>query len=187
MLRFDKVNVIDVEATCYPDNVFPKGESQEIIEIGIAEVDLRNRRISDSLSIPIKPQFSRVSTYCTELTGWTQRELNRSGVQYSDAVKVLKERFDSRNRLWISQGSADLRFFRQQTRLCTAPYPFGSEHMNIAVLTAILTGHTKEISMPDALRVLGVSHHGEFHKALDDATNTARQLLELQRRSSNAH
>ncbi len=187
MLRFDKVNVIDVEATCYPDNVFPKGESQEIIEIGIAEVDLKNRKISDRLSIPIKPQFSRISAYCTELTGWTQRELNRSGIPYSDAVKILKERFDSRNRLWVSQGRADLRFFRQQTRLCTAPYPFGTEHMNIAVLTAILTGHVKEISMLEALRVLGVSHEGQFHSAVDDATNTARQLLELQRRSSIIH
>ena len=117
MLRYDKVNVIDVEATCYPDNVFPKGETQEIIEIGIVQVDLQRRAITDSLSIPVKPQFSSVSSFCTELTGWTQAELIRIGMDYADAVNILRDRFDARNRLWVSQGNADLRFFHQQSRL----------------------------------------------------------------------
>jgi inhibitor of KinA sporulation pathway (predicted exonuclease) len=184
MLRFDTVNVIDVEATCYPGNVFPKGETQEIIEIGIAVVDIRRGSITDSLSLPIKNQFSNISSHCTRLTGWTQRELDRVGMPYVDAVRILRDRFDSRNRLWVTQGRADVRYFSKQTRLCQAPYPFGAEHMNIAVLTAILTGHAKELSMENSLRALGIRHTGEYHSALDDATNTARQLLELQRRSS---
>lgn len=184
MLRFNLVNVIDVEATCYPDRIFPEGETQEIIEVGIAVVDLRARKIVDNHSLPIKPMFSKVSPFCTQLTGWTQEELDLIGMSYQEAAEILKSRFDSRNRLWLSQGNADVHFFQKETKLTGVPYPFGTEHMNIAALTAILTGRSKQLGLKKALRLFNLPLEGTHHRAKDDAANSARQLLEIVERAS---
>jgi inhibitor of KinA sporulation pathway (predicted exonuclease) len=61
-------NVIDLEMSCYPGGVFPDGERQEIIEIGLTTVDLMTRRIITTRSLPIIPTMSSISPFCTELT-----------------------------------------------------------------------------------------------------------------------
>lgn len=184
MIRFNLVNVIDVEATCYPDRIFPPGETQEIIEIGVAVVDLRARKIVDNLSLPIKPLYSKVSPFCTQLTGWTQEELERIGTSYAEAAQVLTGQLDSKNRPWASQGNTDKYFFEKETRLTGVPYPFGAEHFNIAGLTSILTGRSKQLGLKKALRLFGLTQEGTHHRAKDDAFNSARQFLEIVERAS---
>lgn len=184
MLRFNLVNVIDVEATCYPGRVFPPGETQEIIEVGIAVVDLRARKIVDNHSLPIRPMFSTVSPFCTELTGWTQEELDRIGMTYQEAADILVNRFDAKNRAWASQGNTDKYFFEKETKLTGVPYPFGAEHCNIAFLTSLLTGRSKQLGLKKALRLFGLEMEGTHHRAKFDAYNSARQLLEIVKRAS---
>lgn len=184
MIRFNLINVIDVEATCYPDRIFPQGETQEIIEVGIAVVDMRTRKIVDNHSLPIKPMFSKVSPFCTELTGWTQEELDRIGTTYAEAQAILTGNFDSKNRPWISQGNTDKYFFEKEAKLTGVPYPFGAEHMNIAFLTSLLTGRSKQLGLKKALRLFGLEMQGPHHRAKSDAYNSACQLLEIVERAS---
>jgi inhibitor of KinA sporulation pathway (predicted exonuclease) len=67
------LNVIDVEATCWEGQP-PPGAVSEIIEIGLAVVDLDARERVARHRILVRPARSRLSAFCTGLTGLTQAE-----------------------------------------------------------------------------------------------------------------
>jgi len=77
--NFNIVNVLDTELTCYPDNIFPPGEQKEIIQIGLSMVDLRSLTIVKRVSIPVVPQMSKISQYCTDLpVGLTPNSVDKA-------------------------------------------------------------------------------------------------------------
>ncbi|WP_300685686.1 hypothetical protein [Chryseobacterium sp.] len=47
MLLYDKITVIDIEATCWEDDRIPEKQEREIIEIGICELNLSDGSIED--------------------------------------------------------------------------------------------------------------------------------------------
>lgn len=69
--RIRLLNVIDVEATCW-DRQPPPGCVSEIIEIGLTTVDVSARRRVSRHRVLARPVRSKVSAFCTELTGLTQ-------------------------------------------------------------------------------------------------------------------
>src|SRR5271157_5150711 len=92
------VLVIDVESTCWEDPEKPgKDEISEIIEIGIAVVDIKKLEIVKNDSIIIRPQRSRISKFCTRLTTLTQEYVDQ-GMVYQAAMTILKRDFESSNR-----------------------------------------------------------------------------------------
>lgn len=70
------INVVDVEATCW-DGQPPPGQVSEIIEIGLTVVDLDQGDRLAKHRILVRPQRSRVSAFCTELTSLTQEEVDQ--------------------------------------------------------------------------------------------------------------
>ena len=84
------VLVIDVESTCWepPEQPLP-GEISEIIEIGIAVVDIKELKIVKNSSIIIKPQRSKLSNFCTKLTTLTQENQVDKGI-IQQAYEVIK-------------------------------------------------------------------------------------------------
>lgn len=182
MFKYDWINVVDLEATCYEDNKWPEGETQEIIEIGIAEINLPERKIHKTRSIVVKPLSSRVSPYCTQLTGWTQEAVDEQGTTLLHACTQLQTDFSSRNRLWVSQGNFDRKLFAKNCNMYGVPYPFGDDHMNISAVFSIFSGSYRKNGMKRQLDTLGLKLEGKHHSGVDDAKNIARVTLELVQR-----
>jgi inhibitor of KinA sporulation pathway (predicted exonuclease) len=74
----DKIIVIDLESTCW-DGPPPDGQVSEIIEIGVALVDVASMQREAKQSILIKPVRSQVSDFCTKLTTLTANDLANAG------------------------------------------------------------------------------------------------------------
>src|SRR5712692_4578814 len=108
----DQVLVIDIEATCWEGSI-PAGQESEIIEIGICTLEVVSGRRLEKRSILVKPEYSRVSQFCTELTGLTQEQVDR-GIPFAEACFLLKKDFASDKRAWASYGNYDrLQIMRQ--------------------------------------------------------------------------
>jgi|SRR6185312_9286144 len=117
------LNVVDVEATCWEGDA-PAGMPSEIIEIGLAVVDLRAGTRVGRYRILVRPVRSAVSAFCTELTGLTQAEVD-TGIGFGEACRLLAAEHQAGIRPWASWGDYDRKKFVRQCQAAGTAYPFG--------------------------------------------------------------
>jgi inhibitor of KinA sporulation pathway (predicted exonuclease) len=176
------LNVIDVEATCWPKRP-PEGQVSEIIEIGLCVVDLESRERVSRHRILVRPARSAVSAYCTELTGLTQEEVD-TGAGFAEACALLESRHLSRSRAWASWGDYDRRQFERQCAAGDVSYPFGSGHTDAKKAYTEAYGLTRTLGMKAALHHAGLPLEGRHHSGVDDAWNIAALILEMHSRTA---
>ncbi|NER90378.1 3'-5' exonuclease [Moorena sp. SIO3A2] len=177
-IEIEEILVIDLEATCWPDSIPPKGEISEVIELGVCRLNVSTGAISDKRKVVVKPADSKVSDFCTELTGLTQEQVE-SGIGFMAAMDVLTKDYLSRNHVWASWGDYDRVLLQQQCERTYIEYPFRQKHLNISTLNAIALNLKKEIGICDALLAYGLEFEGRLHNGADDAFNSARVLGHL--------
>jgi inhibitor of KinA sporulation pathway (predicted exonuclease) len=171
MNGLDVLLVVDIEATCW-DGKPPEGQENEIIEIGISELHLDSIHVGVTESILVKPEKSKVSQFCTQLTGLTQEVLD-TGVGLPAALDILKNKFNSRKRTWASWGEYDKRMFERVCNASKLDYPFGRNHINLKNLFSVVNGLPYELGMAAALDYWKMSLVGRHHCGKDDAFNIA--------------
>jgi len=74
--KLDKIIVVDVESTCWKGKP-PEGQINEIIEVGLATVNVETLEIINKQSYIVKPKLSIISNFCTELTSITQEMVDK--------------------------------------------------------------------------------------------------------------
>jgi inhibitor of KinA sporulation pathway (predicted exonuclease) len=179
--RLDHVLVIDIESTCWDGGMPPKGEANDIIEIGLAPLEVSTGKRLEKRSILVRPERSKVSPFCTQLTTLTQEQVS-TGIRFKDACKLLEDEYHSSERLWASYGDYDRRQFEKQCRDEGVRYPFGPSHLNVKSLFAVGRGLPAEIGLPQAMALLGLKLEGTHHRGHDDAWNIAAILAEMLKR-----
>lgn len=171
------LNVVDVEATCWPGSP-PPGAVSEIIEIGLTVVDLSTAERVGRHRILVRPARSHVSPFCTELTGLTQQEVDR-GLKFAEACRLLAREHASGVRPWASWGDYDRHQFTRQCGATGTPYPFGRRHTNAKAVFTEVHGLRKRPGMAQALSLAGLPLEGRHHRGEDDAWNIAALVLHL--------
>lgn len=174
----DEILVVDIEATCWEKRIIPAGQFPEIIEVGIAVVNVQTLVITGRESILVFPTQSMVSDYCTELTTLTQL-LVETGVSYAKMCEVIINKYKGRSRAWGSWGNYDRIQFGKQCQEMGVIYPFGSTHLNIKNLFTLKRRSPKEVGMVKALNILNLELEGIHHRGVDDAFNIAKILINL--------
>ncbi|WP_130733880.1 3'-5' exonuclease [Flavobacterium sp. J27] len=175
MKTTDKIIIIDLEATCWNGPV-PKGQVNEIIEIGVCVLDTHTGNISKNKGILIQPEYSTVSPFCTELTTITSDLLEREGVSFDEAIAILEEEYQADTYTWASYGQYDLNMLKKQCHFRKIDYPMGSQHINVKEWFSDVRGLRKKVGMNGALEILGIPLEGTHHRGVDDAKNIAKIL-----------
>ncbi|MBN1487419.1 MAG: exonuclease domain-containing protein [Anaerolineae bacterium] len=175
--KLDQILVVDVEATCW-DGPKPCDQENEIIEIGLCVVDVATLSRVERRSILVKPECSKVSTFCTELTTLTQADVD-DGIPLSNACALLHEEYLAGKRLWASYGNYDRQQFERECAAKGIPYPFGPGHLNVKTLFAVSQGLSREVGMARALSLVDLQLEGTHHRGCDDAWNIAALLIKL--------
>ncbi|RSS87909.1 exonuclease domain-containing protein [Streptomyces sp. WAC02707] len=180
------LNVIDVEATCWAGQP-PPGAVSEVVEIGLAVIDLVARERVERHRAMVRPARSRVSAFCTELTGITQAEAD-AGMSFADACDTLVRLHGAAVRPWASWGDYDRHQFVRQCAADGVPYPFGRPaeraHTNAKAVFAGAHGLRKRPGMAQALDLAGLPLEGRHHRGVDDAWNIAGLVLGLVERGA---
>lgn len=168
-----KILIIDLEAT-YWNGVQPKDQVSEIIEIGIALLDINTGDISDNIGLLIKPTKSKVSAFCTELTTITQELLDTEGISFDEACKFLAKNYWQYT--WASYGNYDLRMMKDQCQIRNIAYPLSQNHINVKELFTDVKKLNKKVGMNGALHILNLPLKGIHHRGVDDAKNISKIL-----------
>lgn len=169
----DKVLVIDLECSCWR-GAPPEGQRQEIIEIGICMLDFNTREISNKQGILIKNHQSEISPFCTELTSITQDMIDKDGVEFDEACKILRNYYKSEKRLWFSWGNFDRTQFIADCKQRGVSYPLSDYHFNAKSLYGFKYKLKNEPGLQRALKHAGMTFEGYHHRGVDDAVNIAR-------------
>jgi inhibitor of KinA sporulation pathway (predicted exonuclease) len=172
--NLDVILVIDVEATCWQGKP-PKDQLSEIIEIGLCLLDVATGQRSAPRSIFVKPQRSKLSDYCVELTTITP-EMLENGLDFKAACALLREEYKADERTWASYGDYDRLQFIKQCEKFQVPYPFGRTHINVKNLLALQYQLKREVDLRHGLDLLGLPFEGTLHRGSDDAWNIAAVL-----------
>lgn len=170
----DRVLVVDVEATCW-DGPVPDGQANDIIEIGLTELDVATGERIAKHGVLVRPERSTVSAFCTGLTTLTQEDVE-GGMPFADACALLRGEFGSHQRVWASWGDYDRQQFDRQCRDLGVAYPFGTRHLNVKTLFSLAHALPRELGMAAALEHAGLPLEGTHHRGADDAWNIAALL-----------
>lgn len=176
-LDFTKIIIIDLEATCWPGKT-PKGEQHEIIEYGLAVLDVASGEIVANEGILVKPTSSTVSAFCTELTTITP-EMVATAPSFGEASRYLQEKYKAHRHPWASYGAYDLSQLQRQCAREGVPFPLSAQHLNVKALFALRHRLPHPVGMDAALQKTGLPLEGTHHRGVDDARNIAKILRQL--------
>ncbi len=180
------VIVVDLEATCWFPRNMNMGQKPEIIEIGVAKLEIEydhSYTVTPLGPIYVAPQESTISDFCTELTGITQAHLDQHGTTLKAAVRQLQDyvQLPGELRSWASWGAADREFLRTQCKRFDVHYPMSEVHFDIQAMMMLMRG-CRKISLSNAVQRFGLTFEGKQHRGIDDAVNAARVLGEMVKR-----
>jgi inhibitor of KinA sporulation pathway (predicted exonuclease) len=170
-MKYDKILIVDVEMTCWETPEETKKNKTEIIEIGIVEVETKGFTITRERTFLIKPKFSEVSDFCTNLTSITNKMLSKQGYEYTDVVRILKEKFGTKNKMYVGWGNDNVAFINQ-SELFSIENPFSNNYLNLSQVYSIFNNKKDKLSLSNIIKEEGLIFEGEAHRALVDAKNT---------------
>jgi inhibitor of KinA sporulation pathway (predicted exonuclease) len=152
---------------------------QEIIEIGIVEMDLLTLNITEEASYFVRPRRWEISPKCTELTGITTEDI-RKAKPLDEVLATLTKKFRPATKPCCTWGD-DVTVI---SRTCTS-LGFISPFRRPIDLSKVFQGAfvTKDqLSLGRAIQMLEMEFDGVPHGALPDARNTARLHASILRR-----
>lgn len=162
--------VVDLESTCWRGHP-PVGMMHEIIEIGLVVLDNETKQVIQKDSLIIKPEYSEISPFCTELTTLTQEFVESQGISFREACEILKEKYRSHKRIWGSWGNYDKNQMNKDCRNKGVKYPFSDLHYNLKPLFSFAMGIDRELGLENAMKHMNIPFEGTQHRGVDDAYN----------------
>lgn len=175
--KYDEVIVVDLESTCWPTREEQDRNYSEIIDIGVCRLSALTGEISDARSIMIKPMFSEVSEFCTQLTGHTQAAVDQ-GISLMAAIGILKADYGFKNKMWASYGNYDRNKLVDECERKNIERPLPPTHLNISALATLKLRANKRVGLGQACARFGLKFEGRQHSGKDDAVMAARVLWE---------
>ncbi len=102
-MNYNRVVCFDLEMCCWNENGV--GTTGEIIEIGLAEIDLAAGEIVKRAQYFVKPEKDEISLFCAELTGITPRKIEKQGRPLAEVIQSMVKNFGGSNKIYASWGA----------------------------------------------------------------------------------
>lgn len=161
-------------------------DQEQIIEIGITSIDLREHKILTTYDMLILPEY-RISDEVYNLTGLTYGKLKKAGISLEEAFRRITEKYGGMNRLWVVDSNDEVdtlneavfeNWIKSKRYLSYRDLPRINQ-INISTLFALKTGNFTGQSLESMLTYHKLEFEGCPHRVNWDSHNIARLFLEL--------
>ncbi|MEJ2763404.1 3'-5' exonuclease [Photobacterium sp. MCCC 1A19761] len=170
-MNFNRIVCFDLEMCCWNDG--RESRTGEIIEIGVAELDLITGQIVRRAQYFVKPEYDEVSPFCTELTGIKPEVIEKNGKPLATILKSVEQKFGGRHKIYAAWGRDDA-ILRAECKAKDLKVPF-NEYLNLATLFRLQRHVTnKRCGLRAAMDMAGLTWEGRHHSGYVDAYNLAR-------------
>jgi len=172
---------LDLEWNCF-ETTLRNGAAEEIIEIGLVELDPVSLLIRREASYLVRPRQLEISRRCSAITGITRCDLIGARPLREVIAKIAGE--------WPSKSTCfawgeDEEVFVRACRAHRVPVPF-RRFVDLSRTFQRMLLLSQQASVRRAIEALGLPFDGCEHMALSDARNTARIHAEILRRLRSA-
>ncbi|CAM4194796.1 exonuclease domain-containing protein [Vibrio astriarenae] len=175
-MNHNRIVCFDLEMCCW--NQDGVGTTGEIIEIGLAEIDLVKQEVVKRAQYYVKPEKDEVSLFCVELTGITPRKIEKQGRPLEAVLQSVVKNFGGANKIYASWGRDDL-ILKKECQQKGIELPF-KEFINLATLYRIQNRlKDKRIGHKAAQEAKGIDWEGRQHSGYVDAYNLAKLALTM--------
>ena len=181
-----RIIICDCEATCWETKEEQGNRPNEVIEIGICQLNMSTGAIEHGESYVVQPEFTSISPFCEKLTGWSQAAINEQGTTIQQALELIAEDFKlTKYDCWASCGEYDRVKLSSDDAPGTLLSLYGIKreqnpiasmraHMNIKTMFAYKHRLKKEMGMARMLEKIKEPLDGRHHNGKDDAMNIAK-------------
>ncbi|CAG21884.1 conserved hypothetical protein [Photobacterium profundum SS9] len=171
VMNFNRIVCFDLEMCCWNDGRDPK--TGEIIEIGLAELDLDTGEIVRRTQHYVKPEHDEISEFCTELTGIKPQVIHKNGKPLAEILRSMESKFGGKHKIYAAWGHDD-RILHAECAAKGLKVPF-TEYINLAMIFR-LQRHVKKkrCGQRAAMEIAGLEWEGRQHSGYVDAYNLAR-------------
>ncbi|GLT16535.1 exonuclease [Vibrio zhanjiangensis] len=175
-MNHNRIVCFDLEMCCWSENGV--GTTGEIIEVGLAEIDLTKGEIVKRAQYYVKPEQDDVSLFCAELTGITPRLIEKQGRPLAAVMKSMVKNFGGTNKIYASWGRDDL-ILAKECQAKGIEMPF-RECLNLATLYRVQQRlKDKRIGHRAAQEAQNIEWEGRQHSGYVDAYNLAKLALTM--------
>lgn len=160
-----------------------RGQVAEIIEIGAVKVeaDGDGPRIASSFQSFVKPVLvPQLSADTTAFTGITQQDVSDAGT-LTEVLRSFVEWIGPEEYFLCAWGPDDQRQLVQECRQHGIAVDWIVNHNNLQKMLskAFKLEKHQQMGLKNAMEMLEIPFSGSHHRALDDASNTARILIKI--------
>ena len=173
-----EIVVMDLEATCWKSKEEQGTQTQEIIEIGLSLLPVDTLIPVKIPPIIVKPKYSTVSKFCTDLTSLTQEDVDK-GMDLYDAFSKIWEEYRTGERWVCCWGAWDFEQIKRECYQRDLRNPISDLRTDVKSYYTIIKGLSRGVSMMTALEQLDIKHEGIHHRGNDDAYNIAKIFSKL--------
>ncbi|WP_300177194.1 3'-5' exonuclease [uncultured Aliivibrio sp.] len=175
-MNFNRIVCFDLEMCCW--NVDGKGTTGEIIEVGLAEIDLQVGEVVRRAQYYVKPEEDQISLFCVELTGITPRKIEKQGRPLEGVLKSMIKNFGGTNKIYAAWGHDEL-ILKKECEAKGIEFPF-VEFINLATLYRIKSRKKNDrMGQRKAMEELNLEWEGRQHSGYVDAYNLAQLALKI--------
>lgn len=173
-MNFNRVVCFDLEMCCWNED--GKGRTGEIIEVGLAEIDLVTGQVVKRAQYYVQPEHDQVSLFCHELTGISPRKIEKQGRPLKDVLHSMMKNFGGPNKIYAAWGRDDL-ILAEECKQKGLEVPF-KEFLNLATLFRINKRFkNNRMGQKAALDMMNIEWEGRQHSGYVDAYNLAKLAL----------
>ncbi|MBY6017920.1 exonuclease domain-containing protein [Halomonas denitrificans] len=177
-----RILCIDTELTCWDDPAYQKAQTLEIIQFGLAEIDIERFCVSRTGSYYITNVRHPVSKFCYQLTGISQSTLDKRGMPLAQAAELLTTKWGVGQR-WnglVSWGD-ERSWMAPDFTAKGVDYPFHNGLLNLADYYRFnFCSHRRErASLTSAAIRYGVEVAQPQHNAEADALTLANLVMAM--------
>ncbi len=177
-----RILCIDTELTCWDNPAFQKAQTLEIIQFGLAEIDLSRFAVSRTASYYVRNTRHGISKFCYELTGISQSMLDKRGLPLAQVAQLLTSKWGV-GQPWNALVSwGDERSWMEPDFVAKGvPYPFHNGLLNLAdyYRFSFFDNRRERASLKGAAIRYGVEVVEPQHNAEADALTLANLVLAM--------
>lgn len=176
-----KALCLDTELSCWLDSAYQRKQISEVFEFGMALVNIDELRIEKTGRYYIKNSRHPVTEFCTQLTGITQRRLDKQGFELEHAARLLTEKWGVSNYKIPIITWGDERLFMERDFIEKGvKYPFHNGMIDLgSYFRHSIAMGSKGVKLTRVCKAYGAEIQNPIHSAESDAITTANLLIKM--------